>query len=265
MASQDVRWCRIEVDGRPAHGLVDESEVAMIDAPPYETHRKTGRKFVYRAARLLPPVVPNNFYAAGVNFRGHAEWASRHLGVALKLPVTPDIEYRSPNALIGSGHDIVIPRDAPGPLHFEGELVAIIGRRVRNVPEEHAIDCVAGYTLGNDLVDRGFQKSDRTLWRARNSDTFKPMGPLVATGIDPMDQVITVRVNGREAASYSTSGALFSLSQFIARISTYATLWPGDVIWLGSDGPTLPALEHGDLVEVMNDAIGILANRVIKA
>jgi 2-keto-4-pentenoate hydratase/2-oxohepta-3-ene-1,7-dioic acid hydratase in catechol pathway len=91
------------------------------------------------------------------------------------------------------------------------------------------------------------------------------MGPAVVDGIDPMDQVITVRVNGREASSYNTSGAIFSLQHYIARMSAYVTLWPGDVIWLGCDGPTLPALQHGDLVEVVNDAIGVLANRVVRA
>jgi 2-keto-4-pentenoate hydratase/2-oxohepta-3-ene-1,7-dioic acid hydratase in catechol pathway len=91
------------------------------------------------------------------------------------------------------------------------------------------------------------------------------MGPVVVDGIDPMNQVITVRVNGKEASSYNTKGAIFGLQHYIARMSQYVTLWPGDVIWLGCDGPTLPALEPGDLVEVVNDAIGVLANRVVRA
>ena len=260
-----MRWCRIEVDGRPAYGLIEGRDVLIIDAPPYEMHRKTGRRFVFRGAKLLPPVTPHNFYAAGSNFRGHIEWANKHLGNTHKVPAQADIGYRSPNALVGSGADIVIPKDAPGPVHYEGELVAIIGRQVKNVPEEHALDCVAGYTLGNDISERSFQKSDRTLWRAKNIDTFKPMGPVVVAGIDPMDQVITVRVRGKEVSSYNTKNAIFSLPHFIARMSAYVTLWPGDVIWLGCDGATVPALEPGDLVEVANDAIGVLANRVVRA
>jgi 2-keto-4-pentenoate hydratase/2-oxohepta-3-ene-1,7-dioic acid hydratase in catechol pathway len=115
------------------------------------------------------------------------------------------------------------------------------------------------------MSERAFQKSDRTLWRAKNIDTFKPMGPVVVSGIDPMDQVIAVRVNGRDATSYNTKGAIFSLQHYIARMSAFVTLHPGDVIWLGCDGPTLPELTHGDVVEVVNDAIGVLANRVVKA
>ena len=260
-----MKWCRIEVDGKPAFGIVEGAEVALVDAPPYERHAPTGKKVALKGAKLLPPVMPPNFYAAGINFRDHIEWASRRLGMALKPPAQADIGYRSANALIGSGGDIVIPKDAPGPIHFEGELVAVVGTKAKHLSEERALDCIAGYTLGNDLSERSFQKSDRTLWRAKNIDTFKPMGPVVVDGIDPMNQVITVRVNGKEASSYNTKGAIFSLPHYIARMSAYVTLWPGDVIWLGCDGPTLPALEAGDLVEVVNDAIGVLANRVVRA
>ncbi len=114
------------------------------------------------------------------------------------------------------------------------------------------------------MSERSFQKNDRTLWRAKNIDTFKPMGPVVVSDIDPMDQTITVRVNGKTATSYSTKGAIFSLQHYIARMSAYVTLHPGDVIWLGCDGPTLPELNAGDLVEVVNDAIGVLSNRVTR-
>jgi 2-keto-4-pentenoate hydratase/2-oxohepta-3-ene-1,7-dioic acid hydratase in catechol pathway len=146
---------------------------------------------------------------------------------------------------------------------FEGELVAVIGKRTRNISEAEALDCVAGYTLGNDVSERTWQRSDRTLWRAKNSDTFKPMGPKIVPGIDPMDQVIEVRVNGRTVSSYHTAGMIFGVAHFISRMSRYLTLYPNDVIWFGCDGATEPALRPGDLVEVVNEAIGVLANRVV--
>jgi 2-keto-4-pentenoate hydratase/2-oxohepta-3-ene-1,7-dioic acid hydratase in catechol pathway len=212
---------------------------------------------------MKPPVIPGNFYAAGLNYRAHIEWANQAHGSSYKIPERADIGYRSNNALIGSGEDIVIPRDSSGQVDFEGELVAVIGKRARNIPEERALDCVAGYTLGNDISERSWQRSDRTLWRAKNSDTFKPMGPKIVPGIDPMNQVIEVRVNGRIVSSYHTSGMIFSVAHFIARMSRYLTLHPNDVIWFGCDGPTEPALKPGDRVEVVNDAIGVLANRLV--
>ena len=211
--------------------------------------------------KLPPPVIPGNFYAAGLNYRAHIEWANSR-GGSHKVPEQADIGYRSNNALIGSGHDIVIPGDARGPVEYEGELVAVIGRAARNVSEADALACVRGYTLGNDVSERSWQKSDRTLWRAKNADTFKPMGPRIVSGIDPMSQVIEVRINGRTVSSYNTRGMIFSVAHYIARMSRYVTLHPDDVIWFGCDGPTLPALKPGDLVEVVNAAIGVLANRV---
>jgi 2-keto-4-pentenoate hydratase/2-oxohepta-3-ene-1,7-dioic acid hydratase in catechol pathway len=260
-----MKWCRIELNGQPMFGIVEGAEVVLVDAPPYGPHKRTGKRIALSAAKLLPPVMPPNFYAAGINFRDHIEWANQHLGMSLKPPAQADIGYRSANALIGSGAEIVIPRESIGPIHFEGELVAVVGRLTKNISEAKALECIAGYTLGNDMSERAFQKSDRTLWRAKNIDTFKPMGPVVVSGIDPMDQVIAVRVNGRDATSYNTKGAIFSLQHYIARMSAFVTLHPGDVIWLGCDGPTLPELTHGDVVEVVNDAIGVLANRVVKA
>ncbi|HTQ73414.1 MAG TPA: fumarylacetoacetate hydrolase family protein [Burkholderiales bacterium] len=211
--------------------------------------------------RLPPPVVPRNFYAAGLNYRAHIEWANSR-GASHKVPAQPDIGYRSAAALIGSGEDIVIPADSPGPVEYEGELVAVIGKKAKNVSEADALDCVRGYTLGNDISERSWQKTDRTLWRAKSADTFKPMGPRIVSGIDPQNQVIEVRVNGRTVSSYSTKGMIFSVARYIARMSQYVTLWPDDIIWFGCDGPTEPALKTGDLVEVVNEAIGVLANRV---
>jgi 2-keto-4-pentenoate hydratase/2-oxohepta-3-ene-1,7-dioic acid hydratase in catechol pathway len=225
------------------------------------THRDASIQDLTPAAKLPPPVIPGNFYAAGLNYRAHIEWANSR-GGNYKVPEQADIGYRSNNALIGSGHDIVIPADSKGPVEYEGELVAVIGRRAKNVSEREALDYVAGYTLGNDVSERAWQKSDRTLWRAKNTDTFKPMGPRIVCGIDPMNQVIEVRINGKTVSSYSTRGMIFSVAEYISRMSRYLTLQPNDVIWFGCDGPTIPPLKDGDLVEVVNEAIGVLANRV---
>ncbi len=247
-----MKRARIEVRGVAVDVKLEGQELVAQD----------GTRHRLEDAKFLPPVVPGNFYAAGLNYRAHIEWANRHHGTSHKVPAQADIGYRSNNALIGSGMDIVIPRDSTGPVEFEGELVAVIGSTARKVAEKEALACVAGYTLGNDVSERSWQRSDRTLWRAKNADTFKPMGPFVVDGIDPMDQVIEVRINGRTVSSYSTRGMLFGVAHYIARMSRYLTLHPGDVIWFGCDGATVPALADGDLVEVANPAIGVLANRV---
>jgi 2-keto-4-pentenoate hydratase/2-oxohepta-3-ene-1,7-dioic acid hydratase in catechol pathway len=247
-----MKRARIDVDGLAHEVVLDGRDLVNREGARHPADR----------AKFLPPVIPGNFYAAGLNYRAHIDWANRHHGTSYKAPAQADIGYRSNNALIGGGADIVIPRGSTGPVEFEGELVAVIGSRAKDVTEEDALACVAGYTLGNDVSERSWQRSDRTLWRAKNADSFKPMGPFIVDGIDPMDQQIEVRINGNTVSSYSTRGMIFGVAHYIARMSCYLTLHPGDVIWFGCDGPTVPALEAGDLVEVANPAIGVLANRV---
>jgi 2-keto-4-pentenoate hydratase/2-oxohepta-3-ene-1,7-dioic acid hydratase in catechol pathway len=247
-----VKRARIEVDGQALAVVVEGNDLVAAD----------GARYPVAKARFLPPVIPANFYAAGLNYRAHIEWANRHHGGSYKVPTQADIGYRSNNALVGSGADILIPRDSSGPVEFEGELVAVIGTKAKNIPEDRALECVLGYTLGNDVSERTWQRSDRTLWRAKNADTFKPMGPFIVDGVDPMNQQIDVRINGSTVSSYNTRDMIFGVAHYIARMSRYVTLHPGDVIWFGCDGPTVPALQPGDLVEVANPAIGVLANRV---
>jgi len=203
-----------------------------------------------------------NFYAAGLNYQAHVEWANSTLSAGYKLPAAADVGYRSPNAFITTGEDIVVPKDSTGPVEYEGELVAVIGRKAKHLNEANALDCVAGYTLGNDVSERSWQKGDRTLWRAKNTDTFKPMGPFIVGGLDPQQLQIDVRINGKTVSSYNTKDMIFGVAHFLARMSKYLTLHPGDVVWFGCDGPTVPALKEGDLVEVVNEHIGVLANRV---
>ena len=85
-------------------------------------------------AKLLVPVVPPNFYAAGLNYRAHVEWSAKRRGATANLPAQPDVGYRSANALVPSGADIVIPRDSTGPVEYEGEIVAVVGRRAKTCP-----------------------------------------------------------------------------------------------------------------------------------
>lgn len=257
-------WCRIEVGGRPAFGVVEGDTVALVEGSPFATFEKTPTRVPLRDAKLLVPVVPTNFYAVGLNYKSHIEWAAARHGMAVKVPSQADVGYRSPNALIATGETIVIPKDSPGPVEYEGELVAVIGRRAKNLSESEALGCVLGYTLGNDVSERGWQRSDRTLWRAKNTDTFKPMGPFIVSGLDPMAQRIAVRINGRVVSEYDTSAMIFGVAHYLATMSRYLTLYPGDVVWFGCDGPTEPALAHGDVVAVANEALGVLTNPVVK-
>ncbi|MGZ8202224.1 MAG: fumarylacetoacetate hydrolase family protein [Burkholderiales bacterium] len=259
-----MRLGHFEQQGRAFYGIVEGDEVIELEGSPFGAGRRTDRRHALGALKLRVPCMPQNFYCAGLNYAAHVAWANKRTGGNAKVPEKADIGYRSANALIASGETIVIPADSPGPVQFEGELVAVIGQKARNLSESEALSCVLGYTLGNDLSERSWQKQDRTLWRAKNCDTWKPMGPYIVSGLDPLKQTISVHVNGQLASQYDTGKMVFTLQHFIERITRYSTLHPGDVIWLGTDGATEPDLKGGDVVEIRNDAIGVLRNPIVR-
>lgn len=259
-----MKFGRFDQQGRTFFGIVEGSSVTELDGSPFERYAVTGRRHGLGDLKVLVPCVPYNFYCAGLNYLAHLEWGNKRKGTNTKPPAKADVGYRSANALIATNETIVIPADAAGPVQYEGELVAVIGKRARNLSEKDALSCVLGYTLGNDVSDRGWQASDRTLWRAKNCDTYKPMGPFIATGLDPMNLTVAIRMNGQVVSEYSTSRMIFSAQHYISQISRYMTLWPGDVVWLGTDNPTLPDLTHGTVCEIVQKDIGVLRNPIVK-
>jgi 2-keto-4-pentenoate hydratase/2-oxohepta-3-ene-1,7-dioic acid hydratase in catechol pathway len=215
------------------------------------------------AVRIEVPVVPPTFYCVGLNYARHIAEAAAKLGLAPDLPKQPDVGYRAASALVAHGEPVVLPPDA-GTVQYEGELVVVIGRRARHLSEAEALSCVLGYSIGNDVSERTWQKSDRTLWRAKNADTFKPMGPWIETDVD-LDALETrVRVNGAETARFATNAMLFGVATYISAITRYITLVPGDVLWMGTDG-TSPDLKAGDTVEVEIAGVGTLRNPFVAA
>jgi len=260
-----MKFGRFEHQGRIFYGIVEGDQVTELEGSIFENHKTTAKRHALSTLKTLIPCVPPTFYCAGLNYAAHVEWANKRKGTNTKLPEKADVGYRANNALCASGEAIVIPADSPGPVQFEGELVAVIGKAARDLSERDALSCVLGYTLGNDLSERTWQKQDRTLWRAKNCDTFKPMGPFIATGLDPMNLTITIKVNGAPAAEYGTDKMLFSAQHYISQISKYMTLRPGDVVWLGTDGATEPDLKDGDTIEISQKDIGVLKNPVTRA
>ena len=256
-----MRWIRFTRAGRTAYGIVEGDRVLEIAGDPFGSHERTSRTHALDAVKIEVPVVPPTFFCVGLNYAEHIREAAAKLGIAPDLPKQPDVGYRAVNALIAHGEPVVIPPDARK-VQYEGELAVVIGKRTRNVSEAEALSAVLGYTIGNDVSERTWQKSDRTLWRAKNTDTFKPMGPWIETDVD-LDALETrVSVNGRETTRFRTNDMLFGVATYISTISRYVTLHPGDVIWMGTDG-TSPDLKAGDTVEVEITGIGTLRNAFV--
>jgi 2-keto-4-pentenoate hydratase/2-oxohepta-3-ene-1,7-dioic acid hydratase in catechol pathway len=252
-----MRWARYEKNG-VHYGIVEGDRIIEVDTSPFVTWSRTGTTHRLDEIRLLTPVTPTNFYAVGFNYVAHAHAFNT---TAQRIPTQPDVGYRSNNALIPPGEAIVIPADSAG-VQYEGELVAVIGKKGKHLSEADALSIVLGYTIGNDVSERNWQKSDATLWRAKNTDTFKPMGPWIETEVDLPSLVTKVRVNGEVTTEFKTNDMIFGVATYISTISRYITLHPGDVIWMGTEGSSVN-LQHGDVVEIDIDQIGTLRNPVV--
>jgi 2-keto-4-pentenoate hydratase/2-oxohepta-3-ene-1,7-dioic acid hydratase in catechol pathway len=257
-----MRWIRFTADGKTAYGLLEGDRIVEVAGDPFAGYERTSRLHALAAVKIGVPVMPRTFYCAGLNYTAHVIEQAEKRGVAPNIPTKPDIGYRAVNALIADGENVVIPRDASEKIQYEGELAVVIGKRAKHLSEAEALSCVLGYTIGNDVSERTWQRSDRTLWRAKNSDTFKPMGPWIETAVD-LDALETiVRVNDAETTRFRTNAMLFGVAVFISAMSRYLTLHPGDVIWMGTDGSS-PDLKAGDVVDVEITGIGTLHNTFV--
>lgn len=258
-----MRWINFTIPGQPAqYGLLDENDrVTAVKGTPWGQHERGGEVFAMSDVCLEVPVIPRTFYAAGLNYVKHIQEYAALSGSSVKVPEQADIGYRAVNALVAHGRDVVIPNGAVQ-MEYEGEVVVVIGKLARKLTPEQALDCVFGYTIGNDVSERLWQASDRTFWRCKNSDTFKPMGPWIETDFDLSKAQTRVSVNGEVTTRFQTGEMLFDIPTFISRMTQNLTLYPGDVIWMGTDGKS-PQLKAGDLVEVEIDGLGRLRNRFV--
>lgn len=255
-------WCRYRAEGQDTFGLVEGEEVVEVSGTPFGEYRTSTRRHRLQDIKLLVPVIPGTFYCAGVNYAEHVIKMARKRGAEPNIPKRAEIGYRANSALIAHEENIVKPADSTDQFQYEGELVAVIGKEARNISRENALDYVLGWTIGNDVSERSWQRSDRTFWRSKNADTFKPMGPWIVTGLDPNQMRTTVRLNGEVTDEFDTGNMVFDVPTFISEVTKYITLHPGDVMWMGTDGAP-QNMKPGDTVEVEISGIGVLRNRVV--
>ena len=257
-----MKWCRFSSGSGISYGIIEGDNVVEVEGNPFDGYNKTSKSQPLASVKLEVPVIPPTFYAAGINYPEHVTWAAKMRGEEPVLPDKADIGYRAINALVPNEHPIIVPKDATELVQYEGELVVIIGKECKNVTQAQALDYVLGYTIGNDVSERTWQRGDRTRWRAKNTDTFKPMGPWIVTDLDPDDLHVTITLSDRVVGEYDIKTAIFGVREYISDMSKYLTLVPGDIIWMGTDGATENMVD-GDVVEVEISDIGVLRNKVV--
>jgi 2-keto-4-pentenoate hydratase/2-oxohepta-3-ene-1,7-dioic acid hydratase in catechol pathway len=250
-----TRYVRFRRGSVTANGVLDGETVREIRGGILEAHKETGAKHKLSEVRLLYPMEPSKVLAVGLNYKSH-------LGKT-KPPSVPEIFYKPITCLTNPEDPIVIPPGA-GNVHFEGELVLVIGKAAKNVSPEQARGVIFGVTCGNDVSERDWQKNDLQWWRAKGADTFGPLGPVIVTGLDYGKLDLETRLNGEVVQKANTSDLLFDCPQIVSFVSRFVKLVPGDVIYTGTPGATR-AMKPGDTIEVVISGIGTLRNKIAAA
>jgi 2-keto-4-pentenoate hydratase/2-oxohepta-3-ene-1,7-dioic acid hydratase in catechol pathway len=251
------RFVRYQAAQAIAYGSLDGETVHELDGDLF-SGRRNGVTHNLRAVKLLAPCEPSTILAVGRNYGSHLGQRNR--------PSRPDMFFLPPTAIQHPGEPIVIPQDATD-VHYEGELVIVIGTTAKNASPEAARECIFGVTCGNDVSERQWQHGpdkDLQWWRAKGSDTFAPLGPCIARGLNYDNLLLRTRLNGDTVQEQSTSDLLFDCPTVVSWVSRYVTLRPGDVIYTGTPGTT-KAMKPGNVVEVEIEGIGILSNPVTGA
>ena len=249
-----VRYVRYEHAGAVSYGVLEGDRVREIDGDLFGAHHDTDRWLALGDVKLLPVTPARKVIAVGLNYQSH-------LGQR-QSATYPGLFAKYPTSLVGSGANIVRPPDSKN-LHYEGEMVLVIGRTCRQVTKALAMGCVFGITAGNDVSERDWQANDLQWFRAKASDTFGPVGPVIATGLNPDDVQVETRVNGEVRQHARTSSLIFDVPTIVSYVSRYVTLQPGDLIFTGTPGST-KAMNPGDVVEVEVEGVGILRNTVVQ-
>jgi 2-keto-4-pentenoate hydratase/2-oxohepta-3-ene-1,7-dioic acid hydratase in catechol pathway len=249
-----TKYIRYESQGHASYGMLEGDTVRELSSAPWAQGKPTGKTAKLAAVKLLAPAEPTKVIAAGLNYKTHIgqQQPAKYVGLFAKMPTS----------IVGHEANIVYPADASN-LHFEGELVLVIGKQASKVPRDKALDYVFGVTCGNDVSERRWQRDDLQWFRAKGSDTFGPLGPWIVTGTNFQDALLETRVNGKTLQSQRTRDLIFDIPYLVSYVSHYVTLLPGDLIYTGTPGQT-SAMQPGDVVEIEIEGIGVLRNKVVK-
>jgi 5-oxopent-3-ene-1,2,5-tricarboxylate decarboxylase/2-hydroxyhepta-2,4-diene-1,7-dioate isomerase len=218
----------------------------------------SGERIMEAEAAYLAPVEPSKILAVHLTYR------SRVVEYGARIPPAPSYFLKPPSTL--NGHRGIVRRPAGARfLNYEGELAVVIGRRMKGVPIDDALDHVAGYACANDVGLHDFRHADRgSMLRVKGQDGFLPLGPelVPAAEFDPTGYTLRTYLNGELAQQASADDLLFPVAYQLADLSRLITLEPGDVVLTGTPANSRP-MEPGDVVEVEITGLGRLESTVV--
>jgi len=260
-----MRFCRFPLNDAACYGLIETIAgqdmigrvLRELPSGPSDFDCGESVDISLASVRLLAPVSPSKIVCIGRNYREHAKELNH------PIPSEPLIFLKPPSAVLAPGATILRPVSLSQRVDHEGELGVVIGKRCHLLHEGDDVrEFVLGYTCLNDVTARDLQNKDGQWSRAKGFDTFCPIGPIVASGLDPWKGVrVQTRVNGQLRQDGTTVDFLFPVDVITRFISQVMTLEPGDVIATGTPAGVSP-LAAGDTVEVTVEGVGTLSNPV---
>jgi 2-keto-4-pentenoate hydratase/2-oxohepta-3-ene-1,7-dioic acid hydratase in catechol pathway len=248
------RLYRIEHDGEPRYAAEREGRWRLVEGDIFGSYRD-GAEISPDGLTLLAPVAPSKIVCVGLNYKDHA--AEQHKA----LPDEPLIFIKPSTAVIGPGAAIEVPSWA-GRIDHEAEMAIVIGRRAFEVPLSRAAEHILGLTAVNDVTARELQSKDGQYTRAKGFDTFAPVGPCIAVGLDGRDLQVRGYVNGHLRQDSRTRELIFTIPEMVHFVSSVMTLLPGDIISTGTPSGVGP-MRPGDQVTVHVEGVGALTNPVV--
>ncbi len=249
-----TRVYRIEIDGTARHAVEQGGQWRLVEGTLFGDWAE-GEPIAASGHRLLAPVLPSKIVAIGLNYKDHAAEQNK------PLPAEPMMFLKPSTAVIGPDEPIVLPEGA-GRIDHEAEVGVVIGARASHVSEADALRYVFGILCVNDVTARELQKKDVQYTRAKGFDTFAPIGPCIAAGLDLTSPLgIEGWVNGERRQASTTAELIFGIPRLIAHITAVMTLLPGDIISTGTPAGIGP-LKAGDRVTIKVEGVGELTNPV---
>jgi 2-keto-4-pentenoate hydratase/2-oxohepta-3-ene-1,7-dioic acid hydratase in catechol pathway len=252
-----MKLVRFESGLQVRYGVWEDDIVKEVTGSIYGDFRISSTTHRIGDVRLLAPAEPTKILCVGLNFRDHIE------EIGFPTPKRPAHFLKPLTTLIGPEDPIVIPRVAEQ-VDYEGEPAVVIKRQIKDVSLEEAARAILGYTCMNDVTERPLSTEQGQLTRSKGFDTFAPVGPCIATDLDPANLVLRTRLNGRLMQEAELSDMIFSIPFLVQYLSQCMTLFPGDIVSAGTPRG-VAAMKPGDVVEVSVDGIGVLRNPVRSA
>jgi 2-keto-4-pentenoate hydratase/2-oxohepta-3-ene-1,7-dioic acid hydratase in catechol pathway len=250
------RVFRYDDRGTPRHAVERDGALHEVSGDIFGTYT-AGRAIAGGVAslRLLAPVMPSKIVCVGLNYKDHAAEQNK------PLPAEPLIFIKPSTSVVGPGEPIRLPPGV-GRVDHEAELGIVIGKRAHRVKRADAWGHVLGAICVNDVTARDLQNKGAQYTRAKGFDTFAPIGPCIATGIDGRPRGVEGWVNGVRRQSSTTAHLIFPVDQLVEFITFIMTLEPGDIISTGTPSGIGP-LADGDSVTITVEGVGELKNQVV--